>query len=137
MRSLRRSSFLLLIAMSAGEAFACMPAFPDEELARAGHNVLIGTVESTSFVQRPPKAAVVGLSSTNNRSLAKPEMLVRVTLIELLQGKAPATVTAVSPCALPLPAGERVVVATYRGRRVAYPAGMYEEAFRNVHGLER
>ena len=137
MNPLLRSVLLFPLAIFAGEAFACMPAFPSEELARGGRNVLVGTVESKSFVQRPPGASVAGLSSTNNRSLAKPELLVRIRTLQLIHGKATPVITAVSPCALPLRVGERVVVATYSGRRIAFPADMYEESFRRAHAHDR
>ena len=130
---LRTASFILL-AMAAGQVTACMPAFPSEELAREGQNVLIGTVLSISFVPRPKGASVPALSSSNSLSLAAPELLVKVKKIKLLHGRVPSTVTAVSPCALPLQVGERVIVATYAGRRVAFPADMYEDSFRKVYG---
>ena len=129
-----RTSIVLLLALCSGQAFACMPAFPSDDLAREGRNILVGTVESYSLVKRPEGTAVPALSSTNSRSLAAPELLVKVKKIETLQGTAPATVTAVSPCHLPLRAGDRVVVATYAGRRVAFPAEMYEDSYRGVWG---
>ena len=127
-----RTSIFLLAAMTTGQVFACMPAFPSEELAREGRNILVGTVESYSFVARPKGASIPALSSTNSRSIAAPELLVKVKRIEMLEGEAPPVVTAVSPCHLPLHAGDRVVVAAYSGRRVAFPADMYEDSYRDA-----
>ena len=134
MTMILRTPILLLLALGSGQVLACMPAFPSDELAREGRNILIGTVESRSSVKRPEGTAVPGLSSTNSRSLAAPELLVTVKTIEILRGTAPGTVTAVSPCHLPLRSGDRVVVATYAGRRVAFPAEMYEDSYRGVWG---
>jgi hypothetical protein len=137
MTNLFRNASLLFLALFAGQAAACMPAFPSEELAREGRNILIGKVESTRVAPRPKAASAPALSSIDTRQLAAPELLVNVRMIRLLSGRAPATVTAVSPCQLPLKPGEKVVVATYSGRRVAFPANMYEESYLKVyqHGL--
>ena len=130
MKLLRQAAIVLAIAMATGDAAACMPAFPSDDLARDGRNVIIGVVLSSATVARPTGAPAIGITSTNSMSLAAPEMLVKVQVLEVLHGKAPATVTAVSPCRLPLKRGERVVVGTYEGRRAAYPADMYEQSFR-------
>jgi hypothetical protein len=127
-----RTSIFLLLTLGSGPVLACMPAFPSTELAQEGRNILIGTVESHRSVERPEGAAAPALFSTNSRSLAAPELLVTVKRVEVLRGTAPDTVTAVSPCHLPLRAGDRVVVATYAGRRVAFPAEMYEDSYRAV-----
>ena len=100
-----------------------MPPLPSEAFAREGRNVIIGKVDGASFVQ--------------NRNDAAPEMLIRIERLEILSGKAPIVVTAVVPCAMPLAPGERVVVATFYGRRYVYPADMYEESFRNAHHRKR
>jgi len=128
---------LLLGFLPAQNVHACMGAFPSESLAKKGRNIVVGTVLSTKFVERPTNAAVVGVASTNSRSLSQPEMLAKVEVQEILKGKAPGVVTAVSPCSFPLKIGERVVVATYDGRRVVFPSHMYEASFRSVYGDER
>ena len=137
MKYLRKPALLVLALIVPSQVLACIPAFPSEQLAREGRNVVIGEVENTYPSERPVGATVAGLSSTNSRSLASPELLVKVKGIEVLTGMAPRVITAVSPCALPLQPGERVVVATYNGRRIVYPADMYEESFRAAHGRKR
>ena len=127
------TTIILLLAVLSMPASACMPAFPSEQLAREGRNVLVGTVESSSFVPRPTGTGGIPLTSSNSRSQAAPELLVKVRTLEILAGKAPALVTGVSPCHLPLQVGERVVVATYYGRRVVFPADMYEDSYRAVY----
>ena len=115
--------WLLVLHSASGAAFACTPPLPDERLAREGRNVIIGKVVSPGFTQSRPDGM--------------PEMLVKIERLEILSGRTPATVSAVSPCALPLQLGERVVVATFAGRRYVYPADMYEESFKQVHRRER
>lgn len=131
MTPLRLSQTLFAVAalLYGGSSHACMPVFPDEEYADEGRNVVIGTVEETYSKARPAGAGIP-LTSTNSYSQRAPELLVKVQVTETLRGEAPANVTAVSPCRLPLRAGDRVVVATYYGRRIAHPADMYEDSFR-------
>ena len=119
------------------QVFACMPAQPSGSIAGQGRNVVVGTVQSSKFVPRPRGVSTALLSSTNSVSRDAPELLVVVTTTEIIKGVAPATVTAVSPCSLPLPDGLRVVVATYNGRRIAFPAAAWEETFRAVNRKAR
>jgi hypothetical protein len=137
MTLLRQSVLVLAVSMVIGEAAACTSPFPSKEHAREGRNVIIGVALSSARVARPAGAPAIGIASSNSMSLAAPELLVRVQVLEVIHGKAPATVTAVSPCHLPLKPGERVLVATYSGRRAVYPADWYEQSFRTVYRSAR
>ena len=134
MSNFLRTTIFILLAIAAGPIFACTFASPSEELAREGKNILVGTVQGSTFVARPKGASTPALARTNSHSLARPELLVKVKKIEMLHGTAPPVVTAVSPCVLPVQVGDRVVVATYSGRRVAFPADWYEDSYRKVYG---
>ena len=113
----------ILSILFAGKALACQPPIPTNGFAKIFSNVAIGTIAGPGFVQRIPNA--------------EPELLFKVKRIEILSGTVPATINAVAPCGAPFNVGERVVVATYQGRRSVYPADMYEESFRAVHGRKR
>ena len=133
MKRLPFACWVLLGVAFVSEAFACTVAPADDEFARSGRNVIIGTVVSTKFAARPSNASVGAIASTSTHQLGDFELLVKVKVRETLHGTAPSVVTAVSPCALPLQGGERVVVATYSGRRNVFPASMYEHSFRAVY----
>jgi hypothetical protein len=133
MKTQSRTTIISLLLAASAPASACMPVSPSDEFAREGRNILVGTVESTRFAERPANTGGIPLTSSNSRSQAAPEFLVKVKTLEVLGGKAPAVVTAISPCHLPLQVGERVVVATYNNRRVVFPAEMYEQSYRSAH----
>jgi hypothetical protein len=137
MRVIGQLLLVVVLGAATGSAVACIPEPPTEALAIEAEAVSAGIIQSTSLVKRPVGAPVVGLASTNSRSLAMPELIAKVNVSDRMLGNDPGTVDAVLPCVLPLQAGERVIVATLRGRRVAFPADMYEEVFRSVYGQGR
>jgi hypothetical protein len=96
---------------------ACSPASPNESMARESKGLFVGTAISSRW------------------SDERPHLKVRVKVTEVLRGKASGEIFAISPCALPINDGERVVVVQYTDgkyeyNQVVYPADMGEKAFR-------
>lgn len=57
-------------------------------------------------------------------------LVIRVKVNEILKGHALETLEAISPCGLPIKAGQRVVVVRIGETLIAHPADTYEEVFR-------
>jgi len=96
---------------------ACSPANPSESMARESKGLFIGTAISTRW------------------SDERPQLTVRVKVTEVIRGKASGEIFAISPCALPINEGERVVVVQYEDgkydyNQFVYPADMAEKIFR-------
>ena len=96
---------------------ACSPAYPDESMARESKGLFVGTAISSRW------------------SDERPHLKVRVKVTEVLRGKTSGETSAISPCALPINDGERVVVVQYEDgkydyNQFVYPADMAEKVFR-------
>jgi hypothetical protein len=71
-------------------------------------------------------------------SYEAPHLRVTVRVNEALRGIAPAEISAISPCALPVREGERVVVVVFKqGYQAVYPADLAEEGLRAGVALGR
>jgi hypothetical protein len=96
---------------------ACSPAYPDESMARESKGLFVGTAISSRW------------------SDERPNLKVRVKVTEVLRGRASGEIFAISPCALPIKNGERVVVVQYKDgqydyKQVVYTAEMAEKVLR-------
>lgn len=107
----------VLVLTMPSYALACSPAYPDESMARESKGLFVGTAISSRW------------------SDERPHLKVRVKVTEVLRGRASGEIFAISPCALPIKDGERVVVVQYEDGKydydqVVYPADMAEKVFR-------
>jgi hypothetical protein len=103
----------LLLATLPGQSLACTPLRPSEAIGRDAERVLIGVTTSRSRMSERPF-----------------EALVDIKIVEVVKGHAVKAITAVSPCALPLKRGEKVVAVSVNKRWIAYPFDMYEKPIR-------
>lgn len=96
---------------------ACSPNYPNESMARESKGLFVGTAISSRWSDK------------------RPHLKVRIKVTEVLRGRASGEILAISPCALPINDGERVVVVQYEDGKydydqVVYPADMAEKLFR-------
>lgn len=114
------SRLLLVTALSAMPAvsMACTPFAPSVAYAR-----------QASF-------AAVGRAISNRWDSSRGDLVVRVAVDQILVGHAPNNPVGVSPCAVPINDGERVVLAEIDGELVVYPADMYARSFRQAFGKD-
>ncbi|GEM_PF-5017835 len=100
----------VVLWMALGNAVACTPPpFNTTEVQRA-EIVALGVVERAA----PPSSSY--------------EMAVWIQPVETLKGSAQPRMEAISPCALPMAPGQRVIVLKYRSGALAYGATEYAEA---------
>lgn len=121
----------LFLSSSAANVAACEPAPPS---ARGSDAIFVGYVTGERWPDLEAEYAGGAKASTIGNARGYPMLLLRVVQTERLKGNAPHIVEAVSPCALPIKAGERVVVSHSSGGYGVYPAAMVggEQAIRKA-----
>lgn len=113
------AALILGLLIMHGAVYACSPAPLGVTEARSAETAFIGKVTRLKWV--------------------KPnfDLFVYATPVESLRGLADKSIKAQSPCSAPIELGQRVVVASWKGKFYVYPAKEYEdrfkEAFRYVH----
>jgi hypothetical protein len=105
---------------AAGSA-ACEPGPPDVQSAEA---IFVGYVTGERWPDLEAQYAGGAKASAVGTARGYPLLILRVVQTESLAGASPQIVEAVSPCALPINAGERVVVWRNDGKYSAYPAAL-------------
>ena len=105
---------LVIAVLATPHARACSPPVPTEVLAHNSDFVLVG--KATQSISHEKTA----------------ELVVSYEVLEVLAGKAPDSFHALSPCALPIRRGERILVGRVNGMQVAFPALSTEESVRSA-----
>ena len=110
---------------------ACQPAPPS---VRNSDAIFVGYVTGERWPDLEAEYSGGMKASTVGNARGYPLLMLRVVQTERLKGDAPQIVEAISPCALPIEAGERVLVSHLDGEYRIYPADMpgYEQAVREA-----
>lgn len=127
------SAILVVILSSsfAANVLACQPAPPS---VRSSDAIFVGYVTGERWPDLEAEYSGGTNASTLGNARGYPLLLLRVVQTERLKGNAPHIVEAISPCALPVEAGERVFVSHIDGEYRVYPADIpgYEKAVREA-----
>lgn len=113
---------VVFLSLSSLQVKACQPGSPNVGRADA---LFIGYVTGERWPDM--EAEYLGGKSASDVGNARgyPLLVARVVQTELLKGNAPGVVEATSLCALPLRAGERVIVEYSNGSYYVWPAELF------------
>ncbi|WP_139202465.1 hypothetical protein [Frateuria terrea] len=112
-------SFAISALCLTPKAIGCIPFPPSVEKSDA---IFLGYVTGERWPDLEEKYNPIAKTGLTTEALGYPVLLFRVVQTEQLKGTAPRVVEAISPCALPIRAGERVVVSHDGEKYWAYPA---------------
>jgi hypothetical protein len=130
-----KQMFNIVMALCAAslppQAMACEPGPPDVQAADA---LFVGYVTGERWPDMENEYLRGANASKVGNARGYPMLLLRIAQTESLKGHAPDVVEAISPCALPIQAGERVLVEHSKGEYRVYPSNLFgsEQAARNV-----
>lgn len=131
MKHLPTILFAILASTFAANVAACQTAPPS---VRDSDAIFLGYETGERWPDSEAEYTGGRNASTVGNARGYPLFILRVVQTDRLKGNAPQTVEAISPCALPVEAGEKVSVSHRKGQYRVYPADLpgYKEAVREA-----